>query len=328
MPVQEPANHPMSRRMATVLIVGNLLMMVGGCTLQEQSRRWFENPDLFMVIGTMLMLSSIAVATLLSSWGPGPVWIRALVLSVVICLAALTQVACVYTWQNIVYEFNRMPAGVAFQLASQIANALNLAIPMMIVLSILAAIGRWRIGPPSLHPMQIRIVDVMMGIGVFSFLFAVNPEVQQRYNEIGFSEAKYNDVIATTGWLGNTVISRGDYPTVGQYRFETMMLAAIVAPIAALVTAISAWSLLNRYVWIGLVAPVLLLSAIAVAALEGDALLAIAGIPLSASIACALIAINVRLVGLAGWPLSKRSSVSNPDQRKAETPQTAPLPEA
>jgi len=107
-----------------------------------------------------------------------------------------------------------------------------------------------------------------------------------------------------------------------------MMLAAIVAPIAALVTAISAWSLLNRYVWIGLVAPVLLLSAIAVAALEGDALLAIAGIPVSASIACALIAINVRLVGLAGWPLSKRSSVSNPDQRKAETPQTAPLPEA
>ena len=189
-----------------------------------------------MVIGTMLMLSSIAVATLLSSWGPGPVWIRALVLSVVICLAALTQVACVYTWQNIVYEFNRMPAGVAFQLASQIANALNLAIPMMIVLSILAAIGRWRIGPPSLHPMQIRIVDVMMGIGVLAFLFAVNPEVQQRYNEIGLSEAKYNDVIATTGWLGNYVISRGDYPTVGQYRFETMMLATIVAPIAALGT--------------------------------------------------------------------------------------------
>lgn len=325
MPAQEPANHPMSRRMATVLIVGNLLMMVGGCTLQEQSRRWFESPDLFMVIGTMLMLSSIAVATLLSSWGPGPVWIRALVLSVVICLAALTQVACVYTLQNIVYDFNRMPAGVTVQLASQIANGLNLAIPMLIVLSILAVLGRWRIGPPSLHPMQIRIVDVMMGIVALAFLFAVNPEVQQRYNEIGFSKAKYNDVIATTGWLGNSVISRGDYPTVGQYRFETMMLAAIVAPIVALVTAISAWSLLNRYAWISLVAPMLLLSAIAVAALDWYDVLAIAGIPLSALIACALIAINVRLIGYAGWPLSRRLptsylSQSLPDRSHTESP--------
>jgi len=64
MPDQEPANQRLSRRMAIVLIVGNFLVMVGGCTLQKQPPLWFENLYLFMVVGTMVMLSAIAVAAL------------------------------------------------------------------------------------------------------------------------------------------------------------------------------------------------------------------------------------------------------------------------
>lgn len=304
-----PAKQHFSWGIASILVILNVLLMVGGCVVQQQAFLWFDDSNwqtITNVVGSLVSTTGVGVMVLICSWGPGSIWIRSLALVLTAGLFAIAYVATSTTMDSLNYEYYFSRGGVPLQIISHVGNGLSVLVPMMMVLSIIAAFGRWRIGPLKIGPIQIRIVDVMVGTAALAVLFVLNAEIQHRYYEEMFRDS-------------NTV-GMDDFASVSAQRMQTMMVAAVSAPIAAFVTSAAAWSLINRYAFLLLATIVMGIGAITLAVDQSE-VVAVAGLVSAILFTCLLIAANIRLLGRAGWPLLRRkplSQVADSDDRPAQ----------
>ena len=246
-----------------MIVVANFIFMVVGYVVSDQAHVWIDSSVIAMVVehvGSWTMVGTLSTLTLLCSWGPGPVWLRSLALCLTTFLFCLQMSAVDYLLNS--YFF--------LDFEEQILIAFAIVVTVMMILSLFAALGQWRIGPPSLDPIRIRIIDVMFGTAALAILFACSgPED----------------------------------------RSMTLILASVYAPIVAVVIAPSAWCLQNRYAWMPVLATLSILFAISyLLDPQGSTEYAIACA--ASSLAALWIAANVRLLGCAGWPLSRRRSVA------------------
>ncbi|MEM8668202.1 MAG: hypothetical protein AAGG48_11840 [Planctomycetota bacterium] len=254
----------MKKRSLSLLItilISNVFGMFIGYFLEYRGYEWFDEPLLsttVMYLGYWVMIGSLSVLTLLCSWGPGAIWIRAIAM-----LLASTSL-----WL-IIYATELLRDGLSEFLISygpEFVEVLVITVPLMMTLTFVAAFGRWRIGPPSEQPIRIRIVDIMIGTAAMALLFVATQGEDQRF---------------------------------------TVTFSVIAIPISTIVIAASAWCLINRYAWI-FVAAVLTMLCVFLYIQNPDDKQEYLIICCTIPVASASIAINVWLLGRAGWPLTRR----------------------
>jgi len=278
-------------------LIANLVMLAVAIPLQNIAWNTFDDPDVANVIGIVCMLmasSSVAVVAILCGWGPGPMWYRGMLVCATVTVYAVTLVGVELVLNNLYFDSVYYPTETPMQLASHISNGLSLVVPMAMALVFFAAVGRWRIGPPSLGPVKLTIAHVMIGTALLAVLFVVNAEIQHRYYQILFADFE-----------GDTM-GGGDFTSVSGQRFQTMMIASVTAPIAAVTITMAAWSAYALYARLGILFVLLMLSSITWVANPEDAANT-AGLFVGAAACSAWIALNIRLIGRAGWPLSRRT---------------------
>ncbi|MEM8668201.1 MAG: hypothetical protein AAGG48_11835 [Planctomycetota bacterium] len=210
-----------------------------------------------------MTLTPLAMATLFCSWGPGPLLYRCLLLIAVVVSCSLISSLTIATVDTLRHDLDFY---VDFVNTVQVVAVI--AIPLMLLLSVFAALARWRIGPHTMNAIRIRIYDVMLATMAIAIQLAISSRMGMSY---------------------------------------VLTVSAVVAPIAAVGVTISAWSLCNRYAFalnliivlaaFGLLSTRHMPSHIAA---ESYAMLG------AAIVASSFIAINVWLLSKAGWPLSRR----------------------
>ncbi len=278
------------------MIAVNLLLLVVALAISDFVYAFVDDTELASIIGisaSIPAVSPIAIVSLLCGWGPGPVWRRGLALVLFLVLFVLLLTGVEAASRNLTYDsVVSYGTGLPLQLASQLGYAFSLAIPLTMILVIMAAIGRWRIGETDLGPVRIRILDVMIGTAVLAVLFVANGEIQAAY---------YRELFGGFDTFGSH-----EFTARGQ-QIQTMVIAAFTAPIAAVLIATSAWCARRWYAWILLAVWVMSLIVISYV-IDQSGLTNAIGSGLGCLAGCAWIAVNIALIGRGGWPLARRAS--------------------
>lgn len=294
-----PKSRRRSLTVLSLLFLFNLLIAGTFTVVEEQAYRWFDGTkygNAIEIFAILLNVSGLGVLTVLCSWGPGRIWVRSLVFGGgVVFFCAFVQGVTV-TQDSLIYGYYFDAEGMPLELASLIGNCLALLVPLSILLWIIAAIFRWRIAVPDQGPIQIRIVDLMLSTLMLAILFVANAEIQHRYYRVPEMDATGVDV---------------EWSSVQEQRKETMLAAAVLAPIAAIVVTASAWAAYRWLARLVLLAVILMLMGIQLimfdVATDVRDWEVLFGMLVGAFGCCGLIALNVRLVGWGGWPLSRRT---------------------
>lgn len=285
-----------SHRFCIALGLANLLIVTVSVPLGTQAYNYIEDTDIASIVSVcsaLVSASVLGIVILLGAWGPGPMWLRLLAVVAAVCGWSMYYIGVDTLFDNWYFDRPYYYPSAGMQLASHIGHGTSLAVPMMMIMVLVAGLGRWRIGDRSLGPIQFGIAHVMIGTGLLAVLFVVNAEIQHRFYSMLFSEQ--NLVMGT----------ENDFASVNAQRIQTMMIAAVTAPVCAIVVMTAAWSAYALYARLGIVIVLSLLGTYTWIMSDAD-ISAPAGMLLGATLSSIWIAGNVRLLGWAGWPLSRR----------------------